>query len=488
MHSIHRACRARRPVLLAFAFVAALLAGCHEPDERMRDGCARPEGCEREVGAAGALLPPRASPHWFRDANGSAVYLAGHAIHGLYQNAFESVDYAAHLDNMVAWGTNLQRIRLWMHGWVFNKGNRVIYHVNPPVYQRSSVGGANDGGNKFDLDAFNEAFFTGLRERVKQAAERGIYTMIVLYMAECTLDRYDGLNFWHGHPWNAANNVNGIGADRNGDGSGYEMYEDYGRSAAGWARHVAYVNKVVEALADIDGVIWEVGNEMPIASAPFQYQVIRHLKSVTRAPAGMSAHGDWQLNNGKYGGPYSDLVKNPGEWLAPAWEGRNVFLNDPPVERGKIVFNDTDHTLGWELPPIDWIWRAFTRGHNVILMDTYVPNGYPTRAGRHDHIARLRRNLGYTVDYARRMQLADMVPRGDLTSTGYALADQGDEYLVFQRGGGSFTVQLQSGNYRVEWLRPHDGAFFDGGAITGTGKQVFKAPFAGDAVLYLRRK
>jgi hypothetical protein len=295
---------------------------------------------------------------------------------------------------------------------------------------------------------------------------------------------------WHGHPWNAANNVNGIDVDQNADGSGCEIYDGYGRSGVGWDRHVAYINKVVNALAGIDRVIWEVGNEMPIASAPFQYQVIRHLKSVSRAPAGMSAHGDWQFHEGtdNYNGPYADLVNNPGEWLAPAWEGNNAFLNDPPVETRKIVFNDTDHTLGWDLPPVDWIWRAFTRGHNVILMDTYIPDEYAERKGRHDHIARLRRNLGYTVKYARRMQLAAMVPRGDLTSTGYALADPGDEYLVFQRGGGLFTVELEGGKYSVEWLRPHDGAVFDGGVVAGAGRRPFTPPFGGDAVLYLRAK
>jgi hypothetical protein len=137
---------------------------------------------------------------------------------------------------------------------------------------------------------------------------------------------------------------------------------------------------------------------------------------------------------------------------------------------------------------VDWIWRAFTRGHNVILMDTYIPDEYGERKGRHDHIARLRRNLGYTVKYAQRMQLAHIVPRGDLTSTGHALADPGKEYLVFQRGGGLFTVELDSGHYTIEWLRPHDGSVFDGGVVAGTGRRAFTPPFGGDAVLYLRAR
>ena len=44
----------------------------------------------------------------------------------------------------------------------------------------------------------------------------------------------------------------------------------------------------------------------------------------------------------------------------------------------------------------------------------------------------IRRNLGYALSYARRMNLAAITPRGDLNSTGYALANpaaSGAEYL-----------------------------------------------------------
>jgi hypothetical protein len=59
---------------------------------------------------------------------------------------------------------------------------------------------------------------------------------------------------------------------------------------------------------------------------------------------------------------------------------------------------------------------------------------------------------------------------------------------VFQRGGGSFTVDLEAGNYMVEWLRPHNGAVSSGGVVRGRGRQVFTPPFDGDAVLYLRAR
>ena len=60
--------------------------------------------------------------------------------------------------------------------------------------------------------------------------------------------------------------------------------------------------------------------------------------------------------------------------------------------------------------------------------------------------------MGDTLRYAERMQLIEMTPRGDLSSTGYALANPGQEYLVLQSDEPAkpFTVTLVAGSYRVE--------------------------------------
>jgi hypothetical protein len=62
--------------------------------------------------------------------------------------------------------------------------------------------------------------------------------------------------------------------------------------------------------------------------------------------------------------------------------------------------------------------------------------------------------MGDTRRYAERMDLLDMEPRADLSSTGYALANQGQEYLVLQpdETADPFTVTLDVGTYAVEWL------------------------------------
>ncbi len=52
------------------------------------------------------------------------------------------------------------------------------------------------------------------------------------------------------------------------------------------------------------------------------------------------------------------------------------------------------------------------------------------------------------------MNLIEMEPRGDLSSTGYALASPGEEYLVLDTSDkrGSFTVKLERGTYTAEWF------------------------------------
>lgn len=46
-----------------------------------------------------------------------------------------------------------------------------------------------------------------------------------------------------------------------------------------------------------------------------------------------------------------------------------------------------------------------------------------------------------------------MEPWDDLSSTGYALANLGEEYLVLQPSDrGSFTVELEPGTYSAEWF------------------------------------
>jgi hypothetical protein len=89
------------------------------------------------------------------------------------------------------------------------------------------------------------------------------------------------------------------------------------------------------------------------------------------------------------------------------------------------------------------------------------------------------------------MRLIDMTPRLDVASTGYALVNAGQEYLVLQPTGdrAPFTVDLAAGPYAVEWFNvtTRESSTADSVSVETAGSTSFTAPFNGPAVLYLRR-
>jgi hypothetical protein len=144
-------------------------------------------------------------------------------------------------------------------------------------------------------------------------------------------------------------------------------------------------------------------------------------------------------------------------------------------------------------------------GNQVLFMDPYVVsyprqkrnmmdspvNGIGSKPDpRWDNF---RDNLGWIVRYSRRLNLANVLPRSSLCSTGFCLAQTssvGAEYLVYAPDGGSFKLDLSAmPNTRklaVEWFNPATGATIPHAAISaGSSAQSFSAPFRGDAVLYL---
>lgn len=106
------------------------------------------------------------------------------------------------------------------------------------------------------------------------------------------------------------------------------------------------------------------------------------------------------------------------------------------------------------------------------------------RVLRHRDGSTIRRSaMGDTRRYAERMNLIDMVPRGDLTSTGYALVNPGQEYLVLQPNetNDAFEVRLAAGSYDVEWcsVKTRETKQASRVSVERDGSVRFTAPFRG---------
>jgi hypothetical protein len=454
------------------------------------------------VGAAPAAGPLRvhpANPRYFTDgtknADGSlkAVYLTGsHTWNNLIDmdkaDPPAPFDFGAYLDFLQRYGHNFIRLWTW-DSFVWDSrangkiGKDFIHHVAPLPWARTGPGNALDGKPKFDLTKFNPEYFDRLRARVRAAGERGIYVSVMLFEgwglshANRRIKDADGWAY-RSHPFHPDNNINGITGDLNGDGNVLEIHSL--ASDAINALQAAYIRKVVDTVNDLDNVLYEVINEG--GNREWNWWVVKTVKNYegTKAkqhPVGITGHGGERI---------ATMLVSPADWISPG--GQDGYRDPAPVWDGrKVSLLDTDHIWGVG-GNHGWVWRSFLRGHNPLFMDPYDGSILGERFDPKFEL--LRRNLGYALRYARKVNLAAMTPQSELASTGFCLADPGNEYLVYLPEGGEVTVDLSavSGSVAVEWFNPRSGDATPGRTTSGGGKRSFKPPFDGDAVLYLRRQ
>ncbi len=444
--------------------------------------------------AMGPLRVHSSNPRYFAGGTGEAVYLTGSHTWSNMKDMGKTdrpppFDFDAYLDFMQRYNHNF--IRLWHWELTRYAYDENLTYADPFPWQRTGPGTALDGKPKFDLRKFNQTYFHRLRERVLSAHNRGIYVSIMLFEGH-------GLHAslvpwcWDGHPFNVNNNVNGIDGDPNGDGRGTETHTL--EIPAVTELQEAYVREVVDTVNDLDNVLYEIANESGDYSTQWQYHMIDYIHDYEKTklkqhPVGMTFQ--WA---GEYRGTNENLFNSPADWISPNPEGG--YRDDPPAADGsKVILNDTDHLWGIGGNQA-WVWKSFCRGLNPIFMDPYR-RPQDEKSTWTDHLSdtaaldprweSIRKSMGYTLNYAKRMDLASMVPHSDLASTKYCLAAPGAEYLVYLPDGGEVTVDLSaaSGTLDVEWFNPSTGETESAEAISGK-KHKFTAPFSGDAVLYIK--
>ena len=439
----------------------------------------------RIIGACvgGVLTVDSTNSRYFRNDSGIVVLSGFHTWYEFQDgddvwpitNLF---DYGAWLDFIDVRGANFHKM------WVLETARQwsdVDHYFDPLPYARTGPGNAADGRLKFDLSQFNQAYFDRLRERVILAGNRGHYVAVQLYQGWNIDDKGFTYHPFTYHPYRYENNINGIDGDPNDDLDGHET-RDTAQTAI-IAYQQAYVRKVVDTLNDLDNVIWEISNEEDgnATANAWQYHWIDHIHTyeagkAKQHPVGMTVA--WP------GGSNSVLTSSNAEWIS---------TNDqppPPVNSGtKVSLYDSDHNNP-NITGAQWIWQSFTRGHNVLFMDGYDGGVYGNDLRANSNAELIRKNLGYLLDYAARLDLANATPQGSLSSTGYCLAKTTGRYqlLAYQDTSGAFTVNLTSlsGTFTLDWLRPSTGATQAGSNVSGGAVRTLTPPWSGeDAVALL---
>lgn len=193
------------------------------------------------------------NPHYFLFRGKPTIIVTSAEHYGAVLNL--EFDYAKYLDELAAHGLN--NTRTFSGAYVEPQGAfKIAKNTLAPAegkflcpWARSDAPGYANGGNKFDLTKWDEAYLKRLKNFVAAASKRGVIVELNLF---CPF--YEEPQ-WKLSPMNAANNVNKLGAVARTDV--YTLDKHGGLLAV----HEAMTRKIVAELDEFDNVYYEICNE-----------------------------------------------------------------------------------------------------------------------------------------------------------------------------------------------------------------------------------
>ena len=458
-----------------------------------------------------APLTVSSSSGYFQDADGRALILNGSQTWNTLQDwgtdgSIQALDFDAFTGFLTSHGHNFTLFWRVEQPKFCNlpvtEKSPPDFVVTPQPWLRTGPGKATDGELKFDLTKFDPRFFDTLRTRTEKLNKAGIYVGVYLFTGEflnifrCSTD---------GYAFTGANNINGVDDAYTTGIAGNGSMEMTAPNRITELQD-AFADKVIDTLNDLPNVLWIVSEEASPTSIWWNDHMIAHVRSYESTKRLQHAIGYAE----PIGAPDSVIYNSNADWIAPAETISPIAYCGNGKPECKAVVNDSDHSYWemWQLKPQqnrNYIWENLLNGKSVLFMDPYLV--YYPRQDRNKCISpvrgicsspdpryeNFRNNLGYSLRYSRRLNLANVRPQRELSSTFFCLAQTpsaGAEYLVYAPKGGSFEVDLSamppSRKLAVEWFNPSTGETTARAPIpAGSHAQRFTTPFDGDAVLYL---
>ena len=374
-------------------------------------------------------------------------------------------NYAKYLDSLKADGLNLTR--LFTGAYVeplgaFNIDRNTLAPLPGRFicpWARSEIPGYANGGNKFDLSKWDEAYFKRLKDFMVQARSKGVVVEVNFFTP------FYEENIWALSPMNASNNVNGIGAVARtnvytmGQNGGLLEIQD------------AMVQKIVMELKDFDNLYYEICNEPYFGGVTLDWQ--NHIAQTIAQTEIKFPHRhliSQNIANDKA------KVESPNPLISifnfhyaspPDTVGMNYGLNKV-IGENETGFKGTNNTHyrmeAWQFilaggALFNNLDYSFVAGHEQ--GDFVYPSKQPG-GGNPVYRAQLR----FLRDFINRFDFIHMMPDMAFIRAGlpdqakaYALAELGKQYAVYIFGGKQVTlsVELPQGVYQVEWLNPVTG-------------------------------
>lgn len=422
--------------------------------------------------------------------DGRYVYLVGVDAQELAVDVSEN--YVATLAQLQA--QRINKVRIWID--VYFEGTSVL---RPWAYDGRT--------GRFDLDAWNEAYWQRLQAFTAAAQARDIIVEVSIFDAYARDTRPDG---WWRNPvqrqaWNKDFNINRA-FSTNGAGHFFPNFYTLtypersasGKTLSDYQR--ALVDKVIATLAPFHNVYYEIDNEFPDDQAtqddvyPWQQYWAWYVRQRSGKIVDVYARSDLTGGGVQYywEQPYVDALnfhfydRNPDHISA---------LLHHAQRKGKILqCNESDdwsmgervdmHALNGDTREA-WAWFA-SGGYYAVY------NGHRTDYAGWEvmaHRLKVLRDLADQVPWWRMSPVDSEGAEYDtLASQGPTrhwriLADPGSQYVVYYWSDGpepttvSAQIQLPDGVYRYRWYDPTTGAPLATGAVSSLGgRTAISAP------------
>lgn len=427
------------------------------------------------------------NPHYFLlDGKAVALITSGEHYGAVINPDF---DYRRYLATLEANGMNYTRLFGGSYLEVPSKSFGILRNTLAPAngrylapWARSNVSGYAGGGNKFDLDRWNPAYFERLHAFLAEAATRGIVVEITLFSS--TYDQSQ----WNISPFNAANNINRTNAIdwkelhtlKNGNILAYQE---------------KYVRRLVREANVFDNVIFELQNE-PWSDRPvFADMVNPYMRPEARKKFPNSVEVADDLSTGfqaRVAGwitgeeaslPNKHLIAQnycnfrlPIRQLTPGVSIVNFHYAYPDAVLlnyglGKAISYDETGFLGRD----DAVYRREAWNFMLSGGSTFDGLDYSFSVGREDGndtepngpgggSPTLRKQLRILSEFLQTFSLLELHP--DVQTLVHAdgvyarvLSNPGLEYAIYLDGDGptDITIALPAGHYAAKWINTETG-------------------------------
>ncbi len=402
------------------------------------------------------------NPHYLLFRGKPTVLITSTEHYGAVLNGdFDAIPY---LDELHARGLNLTRTFSGTYREVAGSFRIAKNTLAPSPGQyiapwpRTGTAGAADGGHRFDLDRWNDAYFDRLKAFVAAASDRGI---VVEYVLFCPF--YEE-NLWEVNPMNARNNVNGVG-----DISRTDAYTGKHRDLQ--EKQEAFVRKAVRELNAFDNVYFEICNEPYFGGVTLEWQARIASVIVDTEKSLPNQHLIAQnIANGKA------KIERPNPVVSifnfhyaapPVTVGMNISLrkaigDDETGFRG--VLDRPYRIEAWDFlmaggAVFDHLDYSFTtdreKGTNRVVEPTPGGGGPKFRSQ-----LQVLKQFIEGFDFVKMAPDAKVIARvAPAKTSARALSEPGKAYAIYIHGEtrAELTLDLPDGHYAAEWLNPRTG-------------------------------